>query len=535
MNKLKVIIADDEYLICSLLYNLIDWENLNLEHIGSANDGATLYKLIIEKHPDIVITDVCMPNLNGIELIQNIRKLDIPCRFIVISGYRQFEYARNAMRYDADDYILKPIEADELNAALLKVATSIRQNNYPADNSGTLLTPPGYMHYLVELLTDYKHPSSTLEDIETFNITHATSFKKGCFRFICIRLDAPDIPQENAADNSTGISASISQTILSKMSSSCYYVLADASIDFISILLNYDSAKENDVLTDLHDSFIASQHLCDLFIGMRSTMGIGNCVFSLSNCSRSYFEAYSALQVRIIHPGENEIFYENLSSHSPNIDLSFGEISENILSYIDIRDSDRLKKLFDELIKTCKFDHEIIDMLNMLDALCPPISEAIAPQLEAPLNPQYFTRELKQALASSGSVDVLYSNFINPICSFVNQLRKEAELKLKRPIRQAVEYIEANYSKPLKLEDVAEIVYLSPHYFSDLFAKELHITFSDYIQKVRLEESKRLLINTNMNIAEIANTIGYADSRYFSKLFKKQIGIMPKEYRKLYS
>lgn len=536
MDKLKVIIADDEHLICSLLYNLIDWDSLHLEHIGSANDGISLYKLIIEKRPDIVITDVCMPDLNGIELIRDIRKLNIPCRFIVISGYRQFEYARNAMRYDADDYILKPIEAKELNTALLKVAESIRQkHNSSASTVSVLRNSPGYVHYLFELLTNYKHPFTSLGDLNSFNTAHSTSFKNGCFRFACIRLDAPDVPQGNQADNSTGISASISQTISNKMVSSCYHVLADVSIDFISILLNYDPSRENEVLLDLRDSFLASQQLSDLFIGMRSTMGVGGCVLDLNDCCKSYLEAYSSLQTRIIHPNESIIFYETLSVHSSASEVNMGEISENIISYIDIRDSDQLKKLFNQLIRSCNSDYAIVDMLNMLDNLCPQISEAIAPNFESPLNPQYFTNELRQALASAGTIDVLYSNFINPICSYVNQLRKEAELKLKRPIRQAVAYIDQNFSKPLKLEDVAAVVFLSPHYFSELFAKELQVTFSDYILKVRLDEAKRLLIHTNMNIAEIANTVGYADSRYFSKLFKKQIGVMPKEYRKLYS
>lgn len=536
MDKLKVIIADDEHLICSLLYNLIDWDALNLEHIGSANDGITLYKLIIEKKPDIVITDVCMPDLNGIELIRDIRKLNIPCRFIVISGYRQFEYARNAMRYDADDYILKPIEAKELNASLLKVADSIRQKHNSASDTGSMLkNSPGYVHYLFELLTNYKHPSTVFGNLVNFNKAHATSFKNGSFRFACIRLDAPDVPQGNQPDNSTGISASISQTISNKMVPSCYHVLSDVSIDFISILLNYDPTRENEILLDLRDSFLASQQLNDLFIGMRSTMGVGSCVSELYDCSKSYLEAYSALQTRIIHPNERILFYENLSAHTSDSRINMEEFSENIISYINIRDSDQLKKLFNQLIRICNSDYAIVDMMNMLNNLCPMISESIAPSFESPLNPQYFTHELQQALASAGTIDVLYSNFFDPICSYVNQLRKEAELKLKRPIRQAINYIDQNFSKPLKLEDVAAVVFLSPHYFSDLFAKELQMTFSDYLQKIRLNEAKRLLIHTNMNIAEIANTVGYIDSRYFSKLFKKQIGIMPKEYRKLYS
>lgn len=116
-----VIIADDEQLICELLKSLINWEELHLELIGEAYNGIALYQEILDKHPDIVVTDISMPQMDGIELIGKIRKEGIPCHFVIVSGYRQFEYAHNALKYDVEDYILKPVDAAELNAALKKL------------------------------------------------------------------------------------------------------------------------------------------------------------------------------------------------------------------------------------------------------------------------------------------------------------------------------------------------------------------------------------------------------------------------------
>ena len=125
---MKVLIADDEYLICELIKKMICWEELGLEFTGFAHNGQELLQKIQEHRPAIVITDISMPVMDGIELIRQTRYLNIPCRFIIVSGYKQFEYAHNALKYAVDDYILKPISETELNQALKKILEELRQH-----------------------------------------------------------------------------------------------------------------------------------------------------------------------------------------------------------------------------------------------------------------------------------------------------------------------------------------------------------------------------------------------------------------------
>lgn len=124
-----VLIADDEQLICELLKRIIEWDTLGLKLAGEVYNGRALYEEILEKKPDIVITDISMPEMDGIELIGRIRQKGIPCHFVIVSGYRQFEYAHTALRYDVEDYILKPVDTAELNNALNKLVKKIEDKD----------------------------------------------------------------------------------------------------------------------------------------------------------------------------------------------------------------------------------------------------------------------------------------------------------------------------------------------------------------------------------------------------------------------
>lgn len=124
---MKVLIVDDEVKVCKLLLNLVDWNSLGLEVAGVANDGRTAYSMIETLKPDIVITDIRMPGFSGIELIEYVQKRFSHVHFIIISGYRQFEYASQAIKYGVEDYLLKPLKKAEIEKVLRKIINDHEQ------------------------------------------------------------------------------------------------------------------------------------------------------------------------------------------------------------------------------------------------------------------------------------------------------------------------------------------------------------------------------------------------------------------------
>lgn len=137
--KLKVVITDDEPKVCVVVQKCVHWEDLELELVGTAHNGKELLDKILETKPDLVITDIDMPEMNGLELIETVRKAEIKCKFIIISGYRQFEYAHKALKNNVEDYLLKPIDEQELNESLERLKIAILHERMQDTNEVTEL------------------------------------------------------------------------------------------------------------------------------------------------------------------------------------------------------------------------------------------------------------------------------------------------------------------------------------------------------------------------------------------------------------
>ena len=130
--RLRVVIADDEPFICNMLSRIIRWDELGLTLAGTAHDGEALLELIAAEKPDIAVTDISMPKMDGLEVIRSVRESGGRCRFIIISGYQHYRYACNTLHYDVDDYLVKPVDETELNGALALIARSLRGPAAPA-------------------------------------------------------------------------------------------------------------------------------------------------------------------------------------------------------------------------------------------------------------------------------------------------------------------------------------------------------------------------------------------------------------------
>lgn len=182
---LKAIIADDEQKICQLIQKLIKWDEIGIEIVGTANNGLDAFELIFKHQPDIVITDIRMPGLNGLELIKKVKEHHLSPSFIIISGYRHFEYAHNALKYGVEDYLLKPIKKDELVATLVKISEHIlltsgrlenelRMKSILANNRDRLR-----QHFISSIVLE----SEKNTDLKMENINEEYQFKfiKGCF------------------------------------------------------------------------------------------------------------------------------------------------------------------------------------------------------------------------------------------------------------------------------------------------------------------------------------------------------------------
>lgn len=528
-----VIIADDEQLICELLKSLINWEELRLELIGEVYNGFELYQEILDKHPDIVVTDISMPQMDGIELIGRIRKEGIPCHFVIVSGYRQFEYAHNALKYDVEDYILKPVDSAELNAALKKLVQKTEDvRNYSKEKKASeedkKLLKRFFMNNGLQEINQKKLPLSGIEE------EYGVHFEEGLFRMIYIKSDFLEW-EEDYVEDSLSIQNKFFDTFQNSFGEECFCILSDQQSDLLRIGINYPKENENRIRDILKEYFEHIRNFADLFKGYQLTIGVGNSYTEAYYLAKSAKEAEGAVGSRIVMGCDRILYWKNLNQ--PEIFLTEIE-KKNFLREIarefELLETTRFEDSIRDLFHAVHDQFSIVPLMDLLMEILETFLYVEQKQFDKQINEDYIRKQYLYGIHSAVSLMSLQKAVVRPIHEALEKIIDYVDQQNKKPIRTAYLYVEENYSKPIRLEDVAEQVELNPVYFSNVFKKETGQNFTDYLTDYRLKMAKELLQNTNDSINEIAEKVGYQDTRYFSKLFKKNVGIKPSEYRKIY-
>ncbi len=286
MNRMrKVLIADDEVKVGQLVKRLIQWDRLGLTCIGLVTDGQTAYEKILSESPDIVITDIRMPVLTGLEMIQKASEQGVKCHFIVVSGYKYFDYAQKALKYGVEDYLLKPIDEDELNRQLQKIVAEEEQREdkqQQVDQIEKKLEDSKYLRhkeFLRQIL------SQKQENIDAANTEFGLQLENKCFRGLTFKLDR-DI---DVAENTQQM-----QFVLRKIMQKAEDAFSACTIDLIAavqsnhsvqVLLNYFQTEQENIDNRITDFFNELSDYLENFQHYRITVGVSSEVESFEQIS----------------------------------------------------------------------------------------------------------------------------------------------------------------------------------------------------------------------------------------------------------
>ncbi len=535
-NKCKVVIADDEELICSLMKKIILWEELNLTLAGIAHNGSDLYEIVKSERPDIVITDICMPEIDGLELIKRVKYDDIPCKFIIVSGYRQFEYAHNALKYNVEDYILKPIDAKELNDAIRRIKNEMERFKTTDANKKTIANTQRNSKVLKKIFMSRLiwEMDESFFNVEKIEEEYGISFKKGLYQAVCFKIDITK-KTENFDENFGSIQKKIINIFETRFMPVCSQILIDVETNKILMGLNYPNSESSSINIKFSDYFDYLMNIMDLFMGLSITMGIGKAYQEVKQLKQSVGEAYKAIDCRIVE-GTNKIIFWNKIESSEKM----YEVLENknwipqIKKDIEILDIGNFVYNIKRIFRLPKNPYNCLKMLEECRLVQGIFFEYYRNAAKDIDNEDFIRKQINFNMEYATNISELEKGVVEPMADAMRFLAAYLEKINKKPIRMAIHYIEKNYSSPIGLEEVAGVVDLNPVYFSNIFKKETGENFTDYLANYRMEVAKDLLKNSSKNINEIAQETGYEDSRYFSKVFKKIVGIKPTEYRKIY-
>ncbi len=534
---LKVLIADDEHKICQLIEKLVDWETLDMKVVAVAENGIEALEMIRKYSPDIAITDIRMPGYDGLELIQLAKEHNSRMEFIIISGYRHFEYAQTAIRYGVSDYILKPIKKEELQETLKRLGEKLRarraQLTYEERVQMTLKSDSEVLRraFLSDILSR-RNKARLLEPLEKLNREFHYGFRPGDFCIAILKIDG----HVSSDGREWQFMEEKVRSAAARLLEDCVWEqeLAVAGSGFY-FLLNFQQGQKTRVRKQLKGLMDEIRVQGGILQDIMVTMSVGSVFCSPAGLDASLKNARMLMEERLV-AGTGKLLEGEFSRGASFADSElFADFNTRMLQALETLDEFQVREVMTQLKGQMLSMTGITghDMLQMTREVCN-LYLFFMKNNRIPVE-EDFLEHYNAGTDSCASGGELFDYMIRQI---TGSYARAAHLKRQdenRPIRVAKRYVEEHYGELLTLEQVSMEAELSPAYLSTLFKKNTGMTFLEYLSKVRMEEAKKLLKGTNRTVADICAQVGYSDVRYFTKSFTKYSGLKPNEYRKLYS
>ena len=535
---IRVIIADDEARICKLIIKLIDWDQIGMLIVGTASNGIEALELIEKQNPDIVITDIRMPGYDGLEMIEKAKKINRDLEFIIISGYGEFEYAKKAIAFGVKDYLLKPINKDDLLKALIKVGQWIKEK------SGQIRLEKEYELILKNdiskiretflnnliLLNSESVKECTLNEV---NKDYHFNFQEGFFNIIALKVDYLG---KGCFNNIKNIMNEIVDTIRSKLQNLTYELDMIDNKSNLYIVINYSQNKKEQIEAIFLKILQHLRQRISIVEKAEITIAFGEEVEALRDITESFESAKLLIEDRILKGTGKIIEVDESEADTAEIEDIFYNFSKKFIKAVELLDIDEVKKVIFNFKKEISTKNirgtKLKQMINEIGNTYYITMKSNNIKIDhVPENDQ----NIKNIIDNCSSIDGLFNDLLEHITSSLTTLDRDRYHNNLKQIRQAKKYIEENYMKNITLEDLGAHTGFNPSYFSSLFKKETGTSFIEYLSKVRIEKSKDLLKESDLRIQDVCLMVGYNDVKYFTKSFIKYTGLKPNEYRKIFA
>lgn len=528
MNEYTVLLVDDEEEIIQVIIKKINWEAIGFSVIGYANNGVKALEMMEEFQPDVVMTDIKMPYMDGMELCKHI-KLQFPAtKILLFTGFDEFEYAKEAIHLEVEEYILKPVNSIELTNVFIQMKNKLDQEISAKRNVETLQKQ--YMESLPFLQANFY---STLiegrvheDKIPKYLADYQISFCGPFFCCLVIYTSSSQVPNGmNPLLLSTAIQEQVKEYLNGKWQAKCFSYLGNTIL--IVQLKTEDEVME---LTDECDRFC---RYANRIIGAVVTVGIGQVCQDILELPMSYNSAREAVSYRVIYGACRAINMKEIMPRkmSKSYSMNDEELS-NLFKTISLRSREEIIEAADKYLQQLS-----------LSAKSPQQYDIYIMELVSELYKFAANNEI-DAIDYLGDMRNLYSHLldlepdvlgewlIDLSLTFRERLISARSSSTKSFVSKAEKYVHNNYSdEELSLDKICKFLNVSNSYFSTVFKKETGNSFIGYLTDYRMKQASRQLIETNEKSYIIAKRVGYTDPNYFSYVFKRQFGVSPSKYR----
>ncbi len=523
MNGMKLLIADDDEQIRSGIEQGIDWSSLDMKMVITASNGLEALERFTELLPEIVITDVRMPGMDGLELLKKIKEIKPQTRVIILSGYNDFEYLKKAIQLDAVDYEMKPIRARSLIALIQKVKEDIIRER---------VTEQEFQKYLESYKTSFG------EELISGSITDRLIILEGLQQYygfdgtkslVCVSAQIDGDWKKNSD------TAKIAADTICRL-------FAASDLASRGICLRSKEAKLVFLVTIETKSYLyyrqfASELTNRLRSWNRETRSVCQLSFSSGISSpgsvaefvKLYQEANQALSMRLYEGSGSIQVYNNTAELSDKTIVGLLENAEFILqlSQGDFASATGMVNNEFECMKkereysrksVAAYTRNLLHFFTVTNRIVP------ADRIE----------QIQSKIAFiEGNADYLsIEEFREIVVSVFEETLTRLTKDLSPVMLRTDEFIRKNFTRELTVEMLSEQVGKTPNYFSHLFKREFGVSFKEYVTRLRISKAKELILHTNDLIYEISGKVGFSDYTYFTQVFKKMEGYPPAALRK---
>lgn len=525
----RVLLVDDEEDVREGLVVEVDWEALDLRIVGLAENGREALEMAERVEPDIVVTDISMPFMDGLELARRLRERNPLVKVVILTGYDEFDYARQAVSLSVDEYLLKPFSAGHLTELLTRLRAQmaaevaeredvqqLRDHYYTslpllqADLMATLLhrqKSPEYIHGKAKQCGLDLHGERYGVSVLTLHMDGDQSADAELKQFAALNIAA-----EVWTEHGAGHAFMHQETI---------------------VLLYVDRWGGEDGEKRQQQALENVMRSINHYLRIPATVGSGSIVNTLAGVKHAYEDALLALDYRLV-PGTDPLIYIADVERQTAGKLRFDELKQQTLTRClkagtQAELEDALEIIFREItVEHGRSDIQLylIEVLTNVWKAAQASGEAMEDIFGAGFQLYADLFRLPGLSEAQGKV--------REVCLLVqHRIASGRQHVYKDIVEQALSFTKEHYADPdLSIQKVCGHLHISSGYFCGIFKKEVQLTFLQYLMQIRMEAAKELLRSTEMKSFEIAGQVGFAEPNYFSFCFKKHIGVSPKEYRK---
>jgi len=521
---MKAIIIDDEKHVRDGLLLLAEWKRLGIQEVFEASDGEEAKSMIVEHQPEIIFTDMNMPKLDGIQLLKWLKETEITSKTIVVSGYDDFHYMRNAITYGSFDYLLKPIEPDALNETLERAVNEWKKQAQKRESTKETTrvineAKPFYWDHIFTTLISHTPPSPEL--IQKVQKEYGVNINEGQCT-ICLLLLNGRIVKRFEEDKNLAFFTILNicnELVRNDQSGFCFK--NGNQKDEIVILL---WKHKNEV--KLMESI---QKEIERFTNTKAVIAIGKPSGKLE-------EAYHFAQKTLlkhnmvdVHKKNHIMTYEDITSRPL---LHLFDYAEKIKWTIQSGSIDQMDEVINDIFHKLESQHflsfeQIQDWENQFEVLRKNwLKEYQLSEETTYYNGQDYWDE--DGTFSFTKFKEEKTKEFHELIELLNHVKYQKE---KNSIQEIEAFLRENYDKDFTLQEIADRFFLSREYISRKFKHQYNETITNYMTTIRIDKAKELLENPHLKVYEISFKVGYQNEKYFSKVFKKVVGMTPNEYR----